>query len=93
MKVKGTILGTLRNGKYELIRCDDKDREGLDLYIIRGKRGAMYGLIRTYNNKRAMYVSPLTGTARTPFEGSWFKEDLENGTLTSLDDWNDSVSL
>ena len=67
-------IGTLRNGRYNLTRCDEDDAEGRTQYLIEGKRGAVYGLLRNKNPRLLFAVNVFRPTASTPFDGVWFEE-------------------
>jgi hypothetical protein len=78
------ILGTIRRGRYTVIR-DGVDRDGHPRYYILGKRGARYGMDRNGHHTTDLYPFNARRPASCPFQGMGFIEDLEAGTLTATD--------
>jgi len=52
-------------------------------YMITGKRGAAYGLMRNFHHPNQLFAFNSRGGS-TRFDGQWFVED-ENGFLTLWD--------
>jgi len=81
-----TTLGTIRNGRFTVSVLDELDPNGRPLYLIRGSRGACYGLLRNRNEKQLFVCNvnrPLANAG--PFEGVWFTEHA-NGLESTAGD-------
>ena len=66
---------TFRGTRYFFEHVEDPDAQVLKLvYIVRGPRGASYGLFRTADHPDLFFAVNLHGfLRRTPFDGVLFK--------------------
>lgn len=70
------MSGTIKVGTREFVVAKNEDDDGKGIgYFIYGKRGAVYGLLRTCDKPEIMFaVSTRRHSLSEPFPGVWFTD-------------------